>query len=546
MFRKLFKSIVLGATALTISTVTLPTFANAQEVEINPDVEQTINIMTIGELATLDSMLYNDTPSSDMIGQAFEGLYRVSTGTEVELGQAADVEISEDGLIYTFTLREDIEWSNGDPVTAEDFEYTYQRLVDPANENTSSSVEIFKNANAIRNGEMELDELGVRALDDLTLEIELEYPAPYLPKLLTGSRFLPVNKQFAEEAGSSYGTSATNVVTNGPFLLEGWEGTNLEWTLVKNPNYWDADNVYLENVLVSVVKETGTGADLFDAGQLDYTILSDQFVGQYEGSDVFNQVPKATIGHLMFNVTNETTGNAALRRAISQAFDRELYASSVIQDGSTPLNGWVPVGFDVNEAEVDFREEAGDLLTFDVETAQADWEQAKEELGMEEIEVELLISDVDLSGRTAEYLQSQLMQNLPGLTITIRQVPLQNRLEIQRNLDYDVFYGTWAPDYQDAMNFIEQLATSGGINFAEYSNEEVDTLVEQARTEFANDPEQRRAALIEAERIAIGEDAVAPVLYQAATSYLLNPAIENFEVLPFGRTINLRTTYVTE
>ena len=546
MFRKLFKSIVLGAAALTISSATLPMFANAQEVDINPDVEQTINIMTIGELATLDSMLYNDTPSSDMIGQAFEGLYRVSTGTEVELGQAADVEISEDGLIYTFTMREDIVWSNGDPVTAEDFEYTYQRLVDPANENTSSSVEIFKNANAIRNGEMELDELGVRALDELTLEIELEYPAPYLPKLLTGSRFLPVNKAFAEEAGNSYGTSAENVVTNGPFLIEGWEGTNLEWTLTKNPNYWDAENVYLENVLVSVVKETGTGADLFDAGELDYTILSDQFVGQYEGADVLNQVPKATIGHLMFNVTNETTGNAALRRAISQAFDRELYATSVIQDGSTPLSGWVPVGFDVNEAEADFREEAGDLLTFDVETAQADWEQAKEELGMDEIEIELLVSDVDLSGRTAEYLQSQLMENLPGLTITIRQVPLQNRLEIQRNLEYDIFYGTWAPDYQDAMNFVEQLTTNGGINFAEYSNEEVDNLVEQARTEFANDPEQRRAALIEAERIAIGEDAVAPVLYQAATSYLLNPAIENFEVLPFGRTINLRTTYVTE
>lgn len=200
----------------------------------------------------------------------------------------------------------------------------------------------------------------------------------------------------------------------------------------------------------------------------------------------------------------------------------------------------------MNEEGVDFREDAGDLLTFNVEAAQADWAQAKEELGMEEIELELLVSDVDLSGRTAEYLQSQLMQNLPGLTLTIRQVPLQNRLEIQRNLEYDIFYGTWAPDYQDAMNFVEQLTTNGGINFAEYSNEEVDALVEQARNEFANDPEQRRAALIEAERIAISEDAVAPVLYQAATSYLLSPNVQNFEVLPFGRTINLRSTYVTE
>lgn len=546
MFKKTKKFIVAAALAVLTGASFAPAAVSAQEVEINPDVEQSISIMTIGELVTLDSMLYNDTPSSDMIGQIFEGLYRVSTGTEVELGQAQDVEISEDGLLYTFTLRNDIFWSNGDPVTAQDFEYTYRRLVDPANENTSSSVEIFKNASAIRNGEMELDELGVRAADELTLEIELEYPAPYLPKLLTGSRFLPVNQAFAEEAGDSYGTSASNVITNGPFSLDGWEGTNLEWTLTKNPEYWDAENVYLENVLVSVVKETGTGADLFDTGQLDYTILSDQFVGQYEGSDVFNQVPKSTIGHLMFNVTQEPTNNAALRRAIGQAFDRELYASSVIQDGSTPLAGWVPVGFDVNESDVDFRDEAGELLAYDVEAAQADWEQALEELGVEEVEIELLVSDVDLSGRTAEYLQAQLMENLPGLTLTIRQVPLQNRLELQRNLDYDVFYGTWAPDYQDAMNFVEQLATGGGINFAEYSNEEVDSLILQARDEFANDPEQRRAALVEAENIAIAQDAVAPTVYQAATSYLLSPNVENFEVLPFGRTINLRTTYVTE
>lgn len=546
MYKKFIKSILAGAAALTIGTAFSPALANAQDVEINPDVEQSINIMTIGELVTLDGMLYNDTPSSDMIGQIFEGLYRVSTGTEVELGQAESAEVSEDGLLYTFVLRDDIFWSNGDPVTAEDFVYSYQRLVDPSNENTSSSVAIFKNADAIRNGEAELDELGVRAVDEKTLEIELEYPAPYLPKLLTGSRFMPVNQAFVEEAGDAYGTSAANVVTNGPFLLEGWEGTNIEWNLVKNENYWDAENVYLENVLVSVVKETGTGADLFDAGELDYAILSDQFVGQYEGADVFNQVPKSTVGHLMFNVQGEVTSNAALRRAIGQAFDRELYAQSVIQDGSSALSGWVPVGFDVNEEGVDFREEAGDLLAFDVEAAQADWEQAKEELGMDEIEIELLVSDVDLSGRTAEYLQAQLMENLPGLSITIRQVPLQNRLELQRSFDYDIFYGTWAPDYQDAMNFVEQLTTNGGINFAGYSNEEVDALVEQARGEFANDPEQRRAALVEAERIINAEDAVAPTLYQAATSYLLSTNIENFEVLPFGRTINLRTTYVTE
>lgn len=543
MFKKISK--ILLTSLIGLNFMGAPLQGQAQDVQIDPSVDQRLSIMTIGELATLDSMLYNDTPSSDMIGQIFEGLYRVSTGSEVELGQAEDVAISEDGLTYTFTLRQGLTWSNGDPITAQDYVYTYQRLVDPNNANTSSSVEVFKNAAAIRNGEKDLEELGVTASDDYTLVIELEYPAPYLPKLLTGSRFMPVNQKVVEENGEAYATSVDTLAMNGPFLLQNWSGTELEWQLVKNPNYWDQENVYLDEVSVSVVKETGTGADLFDAGELDYAILNDQFVGQYQGVDFFHQEPKATIGHIQFNATKEPTNNASLRRAITQAIDKETYAQSVIQDGSTPLNGLVPAGFDVNEAGEDFREQAGDLLPYNPEAALADWEQAKKELGVDQLELELLISDADLSRKTAEYIQAQLATNLPGLTITIRSVPLQNRLEFQRALDFNFFYGTWAPDYQDAMNFVEQYATDGGINFGQYSNAEVDKLVEEARFDLANDPEPRHQALIQAEAIMIGQDAYGSALYQAANSYLLAPQVQGFEVLPFGRTINLRTTYIT-
>lgn len=544
--KKSFVSFIVSA--LTITSIVAPVATFAQDApDVDPSVAQTLSIATNGELSTLDSALYNDVPTSDMIGQINEGLYRVTTGSEVEPGQAESVDVSDDGLVYTFTLRDGLTWSNGDPVTAGDFVYSYQRLVDPNSGSVAATtVEVFKNAAAIRNGEMELDELGVVALDDQTLEITLEYPAPYLPKLLTGSRFLPVSQAFAEEVGDSYGTSSENLVSNGPFTIENWNGTNLEWNLIKNPNYWDADNVYLEDVLVQVVKETGTGADLFDAQQLDYAVLTDDFVQQYEVSEFFHSVPKATVGYMSFNTTREATGNANIRRAIAQGFDKELYANSVIQDGSTPLNGLVPVGFDVNEEGVDFRDEQGDVLVYNVEEAQADWQAGLEELGVDSLELELLTSDVDLSGRTAEYLQAQLQENLPGLTLTIRSVPLQNRIEFQRNLDFDFFYGTWAPDYQDAINFIEQYRTDGGINFGDYSNEEYDALVESAQVEFATDPEQRRAALLAAEQIGVGQDAATAPIYQASSSYLLDPRVQNFEVYPFGRTINLRTTYVTE
>ena len=542
---KALKRSALVATLLA-SFVAGPVTSFAQPAGVDASVEQKLSIATQGELATLDSALYNDVPSSDMIGQVFEGLYRVKNGTEVEFGQAESVKVSDDGLTYTFTLRDGLKWSDGSPVTAADFEYSYQRLADPKSGASVQSVDVFKNAAAVRKGEKEVSELGVKALDDKTLEVTLEYPAPYLPKLLSGSRYMPVSKAVHSAKGDKYGTSADNVVTNGPFTIQDWNGTNLEWKLVKNDNYWDAANVYLKDVQVQVIKENSTGADLFDAGQLDYTTLTDQFVQEYTGADDFHTASKATIGYLSFNTQREATANADLRRAIAQAFDKQVYADSVIQDGSKVLNNQVPKDFDVNEAGEDYQTAAGPMLEYNLEAAQADWAKAKAALGKDTIELQLLTSDVGLSKRTSEFLQAQLEANLPGLKLTISSVPLKNRLEFQRQSDFDIFYGTWAPDYQDALNFIEQYKTGGGINFAKYSNAEYDKLVEQARNEYANDPAKRRQALIQAEVIGIKQDAVAAPIYQSATSYLLKARVKNFEVMPFGRTINLRPVYVTE
>ena len=542
---KALKRSALVATLLA-SFVAGPVTSFAQPAGVDASVEQKLSIATQGELATLDSALYNDVPSSDMIGQVFEGLYRVKNGTEVEFGQAESVKVSDDGLTYTFTLRDGLKWSDGSPVTAADFEYSYQRLADPKSGASVQSVDVFKNAAAVRKGEKEVSELGVKALDDKTLEVPLEYTAPYLPKLLSGSRYMPVSKAVHSAKGDKYGTSADNVVTNGPFTIQDWNGTNLEWKLVKNDNYWDAANVYLKDVQVQVIKENSTGADLFDAGQLDYTTLTDQFVQEYTGADDFHTASKATIGYLSFNTQREATANADLRRAIAQAFDKQVYADSVIQDGSKVLNNQVPKDFDVNEAGEDYQTAAGPMLEYNLEAAQADWAKAKAALGKDTIELQLLTSDVGLSKRTAEFLQAQLEANLPGLKLTISSVPLKNRLEFQRQSDFDIFYGTWAPDYQDALNFIEQYKTGGGINFAKYSNAEYDKLVEQARNEYANDPAKRRQALIQAEVIGIKQDAVAAPIYQSATSYLLKARVKNFEVMPFGRTINLRPVYVTE
>jgi len=506
--------------------------------------QQSLTITTFGELATLDSADYDDVPSSDMLGQIFEGLYRVTKDNKVELGMAAEEPtVSADGLVYTFKLR-DAKWSDGTPVTAGDFVYTYRKLVDPKEGHVAQSADVFKNAKKIRSGELSTEELGVKAIDDKTLEITLENPAPYLPKLLTGSRFLPQSEKVAKEKGEGYGSSADSIVTNGPFKLEGWTGSELSWKLVKNDGYWDAANVQLQNVTVNVSKEVATSVQLFDGKQVQYTTISEQFVDQYKTQPTYHAIPKATMGYMNFNVERKITGNKHFRRAIAMAYDKAALVNNVLKDGSIVSNGLVPKGFAENpETGKDYVEDRGDLLTYNVEEAQKELALAKQELGMDTIEVTLLTSDAGSAKVVGEYLQAQIQKNLPGVTLNIKSVPLKNRLELQRADDFDFFFGTWAPDYQDPVNFLEQYVTGGGINFGNYSSEAYDKAVAEVKTTYATKPAERYKQMIAAEKIVMDDVAIAPI-YQASQSYLLAENVDGFEVLPFGRTINLRQAYV--
>jgi len=468
--------------------------------------QQSLTITTFGELATLDSADYDDVPSSDMLGQIFEGLYRVAKDNKVELGMAAEEPtVSADGLVYTFKLR-DAKWSDGTPVTAGDFVFTYRKLVDPKEGHVAQSADVFKNAKKIRSGELSTEELGVKAIDDKTLEI--------------------------------------TIVTNGPFKLEGWTGSELSWKLVKNDGYWDAANVQLQNVTVNVSKEVATSVQLFDGKQVQYTTISEQFVDQYKTQPTYHAIPKATMGYMSFNVERKITGNKHFRRAIAMAYDKAALVNNVLKDGSIVSNGLVPKGFAENpETGKDYVEDRGDLLSYNVEEAQKELALAKQELGMDTIEVTLLTSDAGSAKVVGEYLQAQIQKNLPGVTLNIKSVPLKNRLELQRADDFDFFFGTWAPDYQDPVNFLEQYVTGGGINFANYSSAAYDKAVAEVKTTYATKPAERYKQMIEAEKIVMDDAIVAPI-YQASQSYLLAENVDGFEVLPFGRTINLRQASV--
>lgn len=514
--------------------------------ESTTDTKQVIEVSTPGELSTLDSGQYSDVNSSDMIGQVTEGLYRTNKDGDPELALAAEKPtVSEDGKTYTFKLK-DTTWSNGDPVTANDFVYAYQYVVDPANASSSSNrMDIFKNASKIRRGEASVDTLGVKALDDKTLQIELESPITYLDQVLVGTPFMPKNAAFAKEKGKSYGTTTENFVGNGPFVIEDWTGTNESWKLVKNPKYWDADNVKLDEVDVQVVKEVGTGVNLFETQGLDFTTLSDTYAKQYKDNKNAHYVPKSLVGYLSANQKREVTGNVKVRQAIMQAIDKKAFAEDILGDGSTALNGFVPANFakDPKTGE-DFRKENGDLLPYNVEQAQKLWAEAKQELGQDEITLEVLSADTAAAKKTIEFIQGQLEQNLPGLKINLKSVPLQNRLDLQTQGDFDIAFGTWTPDYADPINFLEFYDSKGGLNTSGYVSESYDQGLEEARTTLANDPEARWDKLKELEKQLVETDTAVIPLYQGAVAYLQNDQLKDLQIYPFGRTVSYRLAYV--
>lgn len=486
--------------------------------------QQVLNLVETAEIPTMDSTQATDTVAFTVLTNVNEGLYRQKDDGSLELGMAAEEPtISEDGLTYTFKIREDANWSNGEPVTANDFVYAWKKLVDPATAASYSYMMdgVIANASEIIGGEMAADELGVTAVDDKTLEIQLVTNLPYFEDLLSLAMFYPQNQAFVEEQGDNYALSSDALVYNGPFLLEDWTAAGLSWTYAKNPDYWDAATVALDQINVEVIKETSTALNLYDTDATDRILLKGEYVAQRTGDAELHTMPTSSVFYLKFsqNDPESPLNNENIRKALSMAFDKEAYSKVVLQDGSVPANGLVPQGLATDpETDEDFREQNGDLSTYDVAAAQEYWQTGLEELGVDSISLELLSDDTDNSKRSSEFIQSELVTNLPGLNINLRNVPFKVRLASDTAGEYDIQVAGWGADYADPINFLELFETENGNNTLGYSNPEYDALVQQARAEV-DDLSARWDMLLQAEQILIEDGAIAPI-YQRANAVL--------------------------
>lgn len=490
--------------------------------------EQVVHYTAPTELSTMDTVMITDINSSNYLGQVVEGLLKIDEeGNPVPAIAADEGTVSEDGLTYTYTLRDDVVWSNGDPVTANDFVFAMQKLVNPeTGASYSYLAETIENAPEIMAGEKDVSELGVTANGDHEITFKLTQPTPYFKYLLAFTAFFPQNQTFVEEQGDRYGTSSDTVLANGPFTLENWDGTGLTWDLEKNEDYYAADEIMLDTINVQVIKETSTAVNLFEAGEVDNAQLTGDIVQQYADDENVVVQKKARTSYVEFNWDNEYLQNEKLREAIGLVINTDDLVNTLLGDGSTEIDGFLPADFvtDPSTGE-DFTEEAGSFLSYDPERAQELWEEAKSELGVDSISLSFVGDDDERSKKLSQYIQGQIQNNLSGVSVELRNVPKKNRLAIADDRDFDLLLTGWGADFSDAINYMDLMYSDSPYNEGGYANSDYDALIDKAKTTNANNDEKRWEDLQQAHQILTDDFAFVP-LYQEAETQLRNPAVE--------------------
>ncbi|QWG63189.1 peptide ABC transporter substrate-binding protein [Bacillus mycoides] len=505
--------------------------------------KQVLNVTVSEEIPSLDTAKTMDGTSAHVMQNIFEGLYVLDDQDQPIPAVAKSFKRSEDGKKYTFDLRKDAKWSNGDSVTANDFMFAWRKAVSAETASQYAYMLFYiKNAKEINKGTIPLNELGVKVIDDYKLEVELEQPIPYFLQLLALPIYLPQHESFLKEQGENYGLEPNNLIYNGPFVLETWKHEQ-GFQLKKNDTYWDKKKVKLEEINFQIVKDTMTAVNLYEAGDLDRVPINSQFVDKYKGNKQLHMSSDPGIAMLRFNEKNNALANKKVRQSISLALNKEDFVAHFINNGAKPASGLVPVGH-INEAtDKDFRKENGDISPYDLQKAKKIWEEAKKELGVEQIKLEFLTFEQDNAKRMAEYIKGDLEKNLHGLTIQIKQQPFKQKLQLEQTGEYDISMVNWGPDYKDPISYLEIFTTSNPNNKMSYSNPHYDELIKKAKNDFVLDQKKRWESLREAEQVILEDAAVAP-LYHIGSAYVQKDYVKGIEKHQFGGVYTYKNAYI--
>ncbi|WP_373383061.1 putative deoxycholate-binding periplasmic protein YgiS [Weissella confusa] len=537
---KLLKTSALLSTALILGSTVAPLTADAAKYK-------TINWTEGADLGTMDPSKSTAAVDFDALQATGDGLYRNDKSGKPALALAESVEKSEDGLSLTFKLRSGSQWANGDALTAHDFVYGWQRTNDP--KTASQYAYLFsgiKNADAIQSGEnTDLSSLGVTAVDDTTLEVQLEKPMPQLESVLTMAPFYPQNQKFVEKVGKKYGTAAKYTLASGPYILKDWTGSNNKYSLVKNSKYYDAAVVKTPKVVVQTIKDQNTGYNLYKSGKVDFTNLSPDQVKASKKNKAYKVIPQASTFYMEFNQKKvKALANEKIRQAISYSIDRKTLSDKILTGTATPATTFTStkLAVDPNTNE-DFAKaaEVKGAIAYDKTKAKKLFKEGMKEAGVKKLTLQMVTDDTDGAKRTAQFLQSQ-MEKLDGLKIDIKTVPFKQRLALSQEKKFDLVITAWGADYGDPSTFLDLYTKDSSFNNGSWDNAQYNELMQAAKTTDVNDDKKRYDDYKQAEQIIDKEVGVAPLYYRSYAT-LFRTSVKGVVMNPAGAPYDWKWAY---
>lgn len=534
---------ITAAGLLTASALVLA--ACSQQKNSQSQTKQVLNWTESAQISTQDPSLTTDSTSFQALLNTQEGLYRLDKKQKPQLALAKSAKVTDGGKTYTFVLR-DAKWSNGQAITANDFVYSYRRSLNPK---TKSSMAFYLyqivNAEAINAGKKPVSSLGVKALSKNKLQIKLVRPVSYFKLLLAFPLFFPENQQFIEKVGSKYGTAAKYTISSGPFKLTKWTGSNKQFTLVKNQNYWDKKNVKLDKVNETISETSSTAYNLYQAGKLDETYLTGEQVKANKGKSTFYGRPASAIQRLELNRKKvKAFNNFNIRRALSLAIDRESLAK-VLSDGSVAAKGFVPSGMGNNPTTGEaFYKEAyvKEAVSYNLKEAKKYLAKGYKELGIKSLNLNLTVSDTDSAKQVGEFLQSKLGE-LPGVKITVTTLPYTTLISRQSTGNYQLTIKNWQAILGDPINFLDVFEKDSSYNTSGFASSKYDQLLNEAENVYGNKPVQRWKRLVAAEKLLMNEQGTIPLI-QTAKPQLVQSYVKNVSYNPVGIPYDFKLVYI--
>ena len=529
-----------SATSASSAAESTSSASQATEAESASAGSGTLNIMLETPVESLDPQLATDGTSFEVIADYTDGLMQMDADGAAVPACAESYEVSEDGTTYTFHIREDAVWSNGDPVTANDFVFAWQRAVDPANASEYSymlsDIGQIVNAAEIIAGEKDVSELGVTAVDDKTLEVQLNVPVSYFLSLMYFPTYYPVNQAFFESCGDTFATSPETTLSNGAFVLTSYEPAATAFELVKNEDYYDADKVQLAGLNYQVIQDSQQALMSYQNGDLDTTLLNGEQVDQVKDDPEFTSVGAGYLWYISPNIKEvPALANLNMRRAITFALDRDSICNDVLKDGCAPTYTAVPPEFAAGPDGSDFSADQtmfADACAYDPDKALEYYEAAKTELSQDTFTFDMVVDADDAPQKVAQVVKEQLETTLPGMTINLTIEPKKQRVEDMQNGNFQLALTRWGPDYADPMTYLGMWVTDNSNNYGFWSNADYDAIIAECTTgDLCTDPEGRWSALYDAEKIVMDEAVIFP-LYTQCNAEMVSSAVSGIEFHP--------------